>query len=90
MKSKPSTTLPFHAPPRETTSVHKAQLESLLQKTSKDPKVTSTFVDSVFADRIEIESWITTNDNYQFIQSKKLAMMPRNKEIAAITQSLTN
>jgi len=52
--------------------------------------VTSTFVDSVFADRIEIESWITTNDNYQFIQSKKLAMMPRNKDIAAITQSLTN
>lgn len=56
----------------------------------KDAAATAHFVDSVFADRIEVDSWLTTNDNYQFIQAKKRAMLPDNKAIAEVTRSLIN
>jgi len=54
----------------------------------KDPRAKTKFVDNVFLDRIEVDSWLTTHDNFHFIQSKKLANQPKNKAIAAVTSSI--
>jgi hypothetical protein len=57
-------------------------------RTSRDPDSKSQFVDSVLADRIEIDSWLTTIDNFQFIQEKRQGTKSKNKSIAAVHQTL--
>jgi len=48
----------------------------------------SKFVDEVFQDRLELESWVTSRNNYQFLQGQEAANQPKNEKTAEIMRRM--